>query len=173
MTDDDLSRIQELRTEIRKHNVAYYDSDNPSISDQEWDHLMRELRNLEAKYPEAYDPTSPTENVGGTPSQIFAPVQHAVPMMSLDNAFDDSELDQWVKKIERRLESNTSISEFCCELKFDGLAISIRYEDGKLVQAATRGDGSIGEDVTHNVLTIRDIPKYIKGAPQVLSLIHI
>ena len=73
---------------------------------------MRELRNLEAKYPEAYDPTSPTENVGGTPSQIFAPVQHAVPMMSLDNAFDDSELDQWVKKIERRLESNTSISEY-------------------------------------------------------------
>ena len=131
---------------------------------------MRELRNLEAKYPEAYDPTSPTENVGGTPSQIFAPVQHAVPMMSLDNAFDDSELDQWVKKIERRLESNTSISEFCCELKFDGLAISIRYEDGKLVQAATRGDGSIGEDVTHNVLTIRDIPKYIKGAPQVLEV---
>ena len=112
MTDDDLLRIQELRTEIRKHNVAYYDSDNPSISDQEWDHLMRELRNLEAKYPEAYDPTSPTENVGGTPSQIFAPVQHAVPMMSLDNAFDDSELDQWVKKIERRLESNTSISEY-------------------------------------------------------------
>ena len=79
-------------------------------------------------------------------------------MMSLDNALDDSELDQWVKKIERRLESSTN--EFCCELKFDGLAISIRYEDGKLVQAATRGDGSIGEDVTHNVLTIRDIPKY-------------
>ena len=170
MKDDDLLRIQELRTEIRKHNVAYYDSDNPSISDQEWDHLMRELRNLEAKYPEAYDPTSPTENVGGTPSQIFAPVQHAVPMMSLDNAFDDSELDQWVKKIERRLESSTSISEFCCELKFDGLAISIRYEDGKLVQAATRGDGSIGEDVTHNVLTISDIPKYIKGAPQILEV---
>ncbi len=131
---------------------------------------MRELRNLEAKYPESYDPASPTENVGGTPSQIFAPVQHSVPMMSLDNAFDDSELDQWVKKIERRLESSSGISEFCCELKFDGLAISIRYEDGKLVQAATRGDGSIGEDVTHNVLTIRDIPKYLKGAPQVLEV---
>lgn len=131
---------------------------------------MRELRNLEAKYPESYDPASPTENVGGTPSQIFAPVQHSVPMMSLDNAFDDSELDQWIKKIERRLESSSGISEFCCELKFDGLAISIRYEDGKLVQAATRGDGSIGEDVTHNVLTIRDIPKYIKGAPQVLEV---
>ena len=131
---------------------------------------MRELRNLEAKYPESYDPASPTENVGGTPSQIFAPVEHSVPMMSLDNAFDDSELDQWVKKIERRLESSSGISEFCCELKFDGLAISIRYEDGKLVQAATRGDGSIGEDVTHNVLTIRDIPKYIKGAPQVMEV---
>jgi len=131
---------------------------------------MRELRNLEAKYPESYDPASPTENVGGTPSQIFAPVQHSVPMMSLDNAFDDSELDQWVKKIERRLETSSGISEFCCELKFDGLAISIRYEDGKLVQAATRGDGSIGEDVTHNVLTIRDIPKYLKGAPQVLEV---
>ena len=170
MTDDDLLRIQELRTEIRRHNVAYYDSDSPSISDEEWDYLMRELRNLEAKYPESYDPASPTENVGGTPSQIFAPVQHSVPMMSLDNAFDDSELDQWVKKIERRLESSSGISEFCCELKFDGLAISIRYEDGKLVQAATRGDGSIGEDVTHNVLTIRDIPKYLKGAPQVLEV---
>ena len=131
---------------------------------------MRELRNLEAKYPESYDPASPTENVGGTPSQIFAPVEHSVPMMSLDNAFDDSELDQWIKKIERRLESSSGISEFCCELKFDGLAISIRYEDGKLVQAATRGDGSIGEDVTHNVLTIRDIPKYIKGAPQVMEV---
>ncbi len=170
MTDDDLLRIQELRTEIRRHNVAYYDSDSPSISDEEWDYLMRELRNLEAKYPESYDPASPTENVGGTPSQIFAPVQHSVPMMSLDNAFDDSELDQWVKKIERRLETSSGISEFCCELKFDGLAISIRYEDGKLVQAATRGDGSIGEDVTHNVLTIRDIPKYLKGAPQVLEV---
>tara|TARA_B100000902_G_scaffold39149_1_gene46582 strand:- start:8621 stop:10645 length:2025 start_codon:yes stop_codon:yes gene_type:complete len=170
VTDDDLLRIQELRTEIRRHNVAYYDSDSPSISDEEWDYLMRELRNLEAKYPESYDPASPTENVGGTPSQIFAPVQHSVPMMSLDNAFDDSELDQWVKKIERRLETSSGISEFCCELKFDGLAISIRYEDGKLVQAATRGDGSIGEDVTHNVLTIRDIPKYLKGAPQVLEV---
>jgi len=170
VTDDDLLRIQELRTEIRKHNVAYYDSDSPSISDEEWDYLMRELRNLEAKYPESYDPASPTENVGGTPSQIFAPVEHSVPMMSLDNAFDDSELDQWIKKIERRLESSSGISEFCCELKFDGLAISIRYEDGKLVQAATRGDGSIGEDVTHNVLTIRDIPKYIKGAPQVMEV---
>ena len=170
MTDNDLLRIKELRAEIRKHNVAYYESDSPSISDEEWDHMMRELRNLEAKYPDAYDPTSPTENVGGTPSQIFAPVQHSVPMMSLDNAFDDIELDQWIKKIDRRLTGSSGINEFCCELKFDGLAISIRYEDGKLVQAATRGDGSIGEDVTHNVLTIRDIPKFIKDAPQVLEV---
>ena len=170
MNENNLLRIQELRSEIRKHNVAYYESDNPSISDEEWDQMMRELRDLEAKYPEAYDPTSPTEIVGGAVSQIFAPVEHSVPMMSLDNAFDDTELDQWIKKIDRKLISGSEVNEFCCELKFDGLAISIRYEDGKLVQAATRGDGSIGEDVTHNVLTIKDIPKHIEDAPSVLEV---
>ena len=163
-------RIQELRTLIRQHNVAYYESDSPSISDQEWDQMMRELKELEKRYPETYDPESPSETVGGSPSQIFAPVKHSVPMMSLDNAFDDSELDQWIKKIERKLTDHGSVSEYCCELKFDGLAISIRYHNGKLVQAATRGDGLTGEDVTHNVLTIKDIPKYIDGAPELLEV---
>tara|TARA_Y100000994_G_scaffold149691_1_gene122580 strand:+ start:3804 stop:5825 length:2022 start_codon:yes stop_codon:yes gene_type:complete len=164
------SRIRELRTLIRQHNVAYYESDSPSISDQEWDQMMRELKELEKRYPETYDPESPSETVGGSPSQIFAPVKHSVPMMSLDNAFDDSELDQWIKKIERKLTDHGSVSEYCCELKFDGLAISIRYHNGKLVQAATRGDGLTGEDVTHNVLTIKDIPKYIDGAPELLEV---
>ena len=130
---------------------------------------MRELKELEKQFPESYDPESPSETVGGSPSQIFAPVKHSVPMMSLDNAFDDSELDQWIKKIERKLTDHGSVSEYCCELKFDGLAISIRYQMASWSQP-TRGDGLTGEDVTHNVLTIKDIPKYIDGAPELLEV---
>ncbi|MBT95157.1 MAG: DNA ligase (NAD(+)) LigA [Acidimicrobiaceae bacterium] len=170
VTAKDLDRIQKLRNIIKEHNVAYYESDTPSITDDEWDQLMRELRKLEEQYPETYDSESPTKRIGGAPSQIFSPVKHSLPMMSLDNAFDDQELDQWIKKIDRKLTDVSQVQEYCCELKFDGLAISVRYEDGKLIQAATRGDGSIGEDVTHNVLTIKDIPKFIEGAPKILEV---
>ncbi len=170
MSEDATPRMEELREIIRKHNVAYYEKDAPTISDAEWDSLMRELRDLERQFPDAKPADSPTETIGGATSKIFAPVTHSVPMMSLDNAFEISELEQWTQKAQRKLDSEDVISELVCELKFDGLAISIRYEDGHLVQAATRGDGSVGEDVTHNVLTIADIPHQITGAPPILEV---
>ena len=170
MSDEAILRIKELRALIKEHNIAYYEKDAPVISDAQWDTLMRELRDLETQFPDNELTDSPTETIGGAPNKIFAPVKHSVPMMSLDNAFDIKELEQWTQKAQRKLENEQVIKELVCELKFDGLAISIRYEDGYLIQAATRGDGSVGEDVTHNVLTIADIPHEIKGAPPVLEV---
>ena len=163
-------RINELRTIIRTHNEAYYEQDAPTIPDAEWDALMRELRELEEQHPELVTPDSPTQQVGAAPSTQFAPVQHAVPMMSLDNAFDTEELAGWAERLQRRLGEDVDPGDWVCELKFDGLAISIRYENGTLVQAATRGDGRTGEDVTHNVATIAGVPKTIEGAPPVLEV---
>ncbi len=163
-------RIEELRTIIRQHNEAYYEQDAPTVPDAEWDALMRELRELEEQHPDLVTPDSPTQLVGGAPSTQFAPVQHAVPMMSLDNAFDTDELAGWAERLQRRLGEDVDPGDWVCELKFDGLAISIRYENGKLVQAATRGDGRTGEDVTHNVATIAGVPKTIEGAPPVLEV---
>ena len=163
-------RINELRTIIRTHNEAYYEQDAPTIPDAEWDALMRELRELEEQHPELVTPDSPTQQVGAAPSTQFAPVQHAVPMMSLDNAFDTDELAGWAERLQRRLGEDVDPGDWVCELKFDGLAISIRYENGTLVQAATRGDGRTGEDVTHNVATIAGVPKTIEGAPPVLEV---
>ncbi len=170
MSEDEIRRIEELRSLIQEHNVAYYENDAPTISDAEWDLLVQELKDLEDKFPETKTPDSPTEQIGGSPSNIFSPVTHSVPMMSLDNAFEIGELEQWIKKLQRKLNSDSPIGDLVCELKFDGLAISVRYENGELVQAATRGDGAVGEDVTHNVLTIEDIPKTIGNAPEVLEV---
>ncbi len=144
--------------------------DSPTISDTEWDMLMRELLELEEKYPSLRTEDSPTQTIGSAPSKIFAPVQHRVPMMSLDNAFETEALHQWIGRLERRLGDGVEVGDLVCELKFDGLAISVRYEQGLLVQAATRGDGVVGEDVTHNVLTIADLPEFIPGAPSVLEV---
>tara|TARA_Y100001960_G_scaffold332951_1_gene435689 strand:+ start:139 stop:2160 length:2022 start_codon:yes stop_codon:yes gene_type:complete len=163
-------RAIELRSLIKSHNIAYYEMASPTISDAEWDMLMRELLELEEKYPSLRIDDSPTQTIGGATSKIFAPVNHRVPMMSLDNAFEKEALHQWVGKLERKLEAGVSIGKLVCELKFDGLAISVRYEDGRLVQAATRGDGEVGEDVTHNVLTIADLPKVIPDAPSILEV---
>ena len=163
-------RAQELRSLIMEHNTAYYDMDSPTISDAEWDMLMRELLELEEKYPSLRTEDSPTQTIGGAPSKIFAPVQHRVPMMSLDNAFETEALHQWIGRLERRLGDGVEVGDLVCELKFDGLAISVRYEQGRLVQAATRGDGVVGEDVTHNVLTIADLPEFIPDAPSVLEV---
>ena len=163
-------RIEELRTIIRSHNEAYYERDAPTIPDGEWDALMRELRDLEDAHPELVAPDSPTQLVGGAPSTVFAPVEHAVPMMSLDNAFDTDELVGWADRLQRRLGEGVDPGDWVCELKFDGLAISVRYEQGRLAQAATRGDGRTGEDVTHNVRTIADIPDEIPDAPDVLEV---
>ena len=170
MTTEQEKRAEELRALIKAHNVAYYDNDSPTISDAEWDMLMRELVGLEDQYPHLRTMDSPTQNVGGSPSKIFSPVTHRVPMMSLDNAFEVEALDQWKTRLERKLAAGTKIGDLVCELKFDGLAISVRYEQGRLVQAATRGDGVVGEDVTHNVLTISDLPHVIRGAPPILEV---
>jgi DNA ligase (NAD+) len=145
------ARIQELRAEILEHNRRYYEEDEPSIPDSEWDALMVELRSLEAEYPEFDDASSPSHSVGGTPSAQFAEVVHARPMMSLDNAFTFADLEQWTQRAARGLGAGNAIGDLVCELKFDGLAISVRYEKGRLVRAATRGNGRVGEDVTANV----------------------
>ena len=161
-------RIEELRAQIAHHNQQYYGTDAPEISDAEYDLLMRELRDLETQHPELADEQSPTESVGAAAITTFDPVVHRVPMTSLDNAMDESELRAWGERVAKGLDGQPV--RFVCELKIDGLAISIRYENGRLVQAATRGDGKVGEDVTANVATIRGLPSAIKDAPEVLEV---
>jgi DNA ligase (NAD+) len=162
-------RAEELRALIRQHNNLYYGSDSPEISDAEYDLLVRELQDLEAAHPELVDAESPTEAVGAAAITTFDPVVHAVPMTSLDNAMDEDELRAWGDRIVKGLGDDAA--QYVCELKIDGLAISIRYENGVLVQAATRGDGKVGEDVTANVATISSLPKKLSAkAPAVLEV---
>jgi DNA ligase (NAD+) len=174
-------RVEQLRAEITEHNRRYHELDDPIISDAEYDELVRELRALEEEFPELITPDSPTSQVGSAPAvTLFAPVTHTVPMMSLDNAFDEAELRAWVERLHRRLAGAPAASEeetgsdevgYVCELKIDGLAISIRYENGRFARAATRGDGRTGEDVTENVRTVGQIPKSLgRGAPSVLEV---
>ena len=165
---DPQRRIAELRDKVAYHLHLYHELDSPEIPDAEFDRLVHELRDLEEAHPEFADASSPGEQVGGAPSAAFSPVVHEVPMMSLDNAFDLDELRGWADKVERRL--GGEIEAFTCELKFDGLALSVRYEDGRLVRAATRGDGTTGEDVTHTVATIADIPHELTDAPPVIEV---
>lgn len=172
---DPAARIEWLRATIRHHDRLYYELDAPEIPDSEYDALMRELRALEEEYPELVTPDSPTQRVGGAPGEAFAPVVHRVPMMSLDNAFDRGELEAWGARLQRRLAEldGDRLGEvgLVCELKIDGVAISLRYEGGHLVQAATRGDGRVGEDVTANARTITDVPERLPaGAPAVLEV---
>ena len=163
------TRVAELIRLVRYHADLYYNRDAPEIPDADYDALMAELRALEQEFPELADPLSPTRTVGAPPSELFAPVAHEVPMMSLDNAFDVEELRAWDTRAESRL--GGPVGRYVCELKFDGLAISVRYERGRLVRAATRGDGRVGEDVTHNVATIDDVPRRLgAGAPEVLEV---
>ena len=170
MTDGPGERAAELREVINRHAAAYYEHDAPEIPDAEYDRLLRELIELETDHPELATPDSPTQRVGGRVNAAFAPVTHRVPMMSLHNAFDLEELGTWSERVERRLEGRP-VPAYAVELKLDGLAISLRYENGRLVQGATRGDGAVGEDVTHNVRTIADIPSELpKGAPEVLEV---
>jgi len=158
---DPAARVAALRDLIRHHNRRYYDEDTPEIADAEYDALVRELRDLESEYPDLLVPDSPTVAVGGTASTLFAPVRHQVPMMSLDNAFGPDELQAWADRLAKRLPADTA---FVCELKIDGLAMSLTYLDGRFDQAATRGDGQVGEDVTANVATIAAIPDAIARA---------
>ena len=150
------NRIQELTDEINNHRRAYYEGNTVLIADAEYDALMHELERLEAQHPELITGDSPTQTVGGSANQTFAPVEHLDRMMSLDNVFSHEEMRAWVAKAGNR--------PFLCELKIDGLAINLRYENGVLVSAATRGDGVVGEDVTQNVLTIKSIPRKLAGA---------
>ena len=162
-------RAAELRRLIRHHADLYYSRDAPEITDADYDALVAELRELEERHPELAAADSPTRTVGAAPSELFAPVAHEVAMMSLDNAFDVDELRAWATRAASRLDA--PVGPYVCELKFDGLAISVRYERGRLVRAATRGDGRVGEDVTHNVATIDDVPHRLgSGAPEVLEV---
>ncbi len=158
-------QVEKLRAAIRHHNDLYYAHDAPEISDGEYDELVRTLIALERKHPELADESSPTELVGTGAETTFAAVTHAVPMTSLDNAMDEEELRAWGDRVTRGLAANGTSTQvsYVCELKIDGLAISTRYEDGTLVQAATRGDGRVGEDVTPNVATIAQLPKSLLG----------
>ena len=151
-------RVDALRAEIAEHNRRYHADDAPTISDAEYDDLVRELRELEAEFPELITPDSPTQLVGAPVSTQFSEVRHRVPMMSLDNAFSFEELLDWGKRLERRLGSEGSAVGYVCELKIDGFAISLTYDDGRYVRAATRGDGRVGEDMTANVSTIAAVP---------------
>jgi DNA ligase (NAD+) len=162
-------RVDELRAQIAHHNERYYTLDDPEISDADYDALVRELRRLEADHPDLVTDDSPTGLVGGAISATFSPVTHRVPMMSLDNAMDADDLRAWADRVVKGLDG--AEPTYVCELKFDGLAISLRYENGRFVQAATRGDGRVGEDVTANVATIADVPHVLPaGAPEVVEI---
>jgi DNA ligase (NAD+) len=174
--DDPATRLDELRSRLRQANVDYYEHDAPTVPDATYDDWLRQAKEIEAQFPELDAPDSPTHVVGGAPvAAAFAPVVHSTPMMSLDNAFDFGELDAWVERVRRGLGATTAdgpaAPAYACELKFDGLAMSLRYESGRFVRAATRGDGRVGEDVTANVRTIADVPtRLAKGAPKVLEV---
>jgi DNA ligase (NAD+) len=167
--DGAAARAAELRDEIDYHNARYYEHDDPEISDAEYDALVRELVAIEADHPELVTPDSPTRRPGGAVSATFSPVTHVVPMLSLDNAFDLSDLLAWGKRLERLVPEPVA---FVGEPKLDGLAVSLTYEDGRLVRAATRGDGVTGEDVTANVLTIATVPRRLRlsDPPAVLEV---
>ena len=158
---EDIKRIEELRNQLHHHNYLYYVQNSPTLSDQEFDHLMRELQDLEAKHPEVYDPNSPTQRVGSDLSTGFTQVRHRYPMLSLANTYNEQEVASWYENVRKDLDGQPF--EVCCELKYDGLSISLTYEQGRLVRAVTRGDGEQGDDVTANVRTIRAIPLVLPG----------
>ena len=163
-------QIAELRQQIAVHNERYYGADDPLISDADYDLLVRHLAALEAEHPELAAPDSPTRTVAAAaPSATFAPIVHRVPMTSLDNAMNQTELAAWGERVSRGL--GGAEARFACELKIDGLAMSLRYEDGVMIHAATRGDGRVGEDVTANVATIAAVPKRLPAdAPAVIEV---
>ncbi len=154
---DGKARAEWLRDELNRHSHAYYVLDNPSIPDAEYDQLFRELQQLEAQHPDLIFPDSPTQRVGGEPLPEFNQVQHDVPMLSINNGFSEEDVHNFDRRVHEGLESNRAV-HYACELKFDGLAINLRYENGVLVLASTRGDGFTGEDVTANIRTVRSIP---------------
>ncbi len=181
-TDSPQARIDQLRRQIEHHNYRYYVLDDPEVSDAEFDALMRELEQMEADHPELVTPDSPTQRVGAAPAEGFATVRHRLPMLSLANGFEADEIRDFDRRVRERLAKQTgdpargdAAVTYMAEPKLDGLAISLIYEDGRLVQAATRGDGETGEDVTANVRTVRPIPlhlgdRFTDDAPRVLEV---
>lgn len=154
--------IEQLRAALRHHEYCYHVLDNPEVPDAEYDRLMQRLKALEAAHPELITPDSPTQRVGASPLSAFEQVRHEIPMLSLDNVFDEESYLAFDKRVRDRLKDTQDLT-FCCELKLDGLAVSLLYENGSLVQAATRGDGTTGENITANVRTIRAIPLKLRG----------
>ena len=167
---DEKQRIEQLRRELHEHNHRYYVENQPTISDYDFDQLMNELQQLEARHPELYDPNSPTQRVGSDLQTAFRQVAHRYPMLSLANTYNEQDVRQWYDAVSRGLGGEPF--EVCCELKYDGLSISLTYVDGRLVQAVTRGDGVRGDDVTQNVRTIRAIPLVLSasGYPQTFEI---
>ena len=153
---DEKLRIEQLRKELHEHNYRYYVLNQPTIGDQEFDFMMHELQDLEARHPELSDPNSPTQRVGSDLNQEFQQVAHKYPMLSLANTYSEQDVAEWYNSVKKGLGGEDF--EVCCEMKYDGLSISLTYEDGRLVRAVTRGDGVRGDDVTSNVKTIRSIP---------------
>ena len=160
-------RIAELRQQLHEHNHRYYVLNQPIISDQEFDQLMHELEELESRHPELYDPNSPTQRVGSDLQKEFRQVAHRYPMLSLANTYSEQDVRDWYESVRKGLGGEDF--EVCCELKYDGLSISLTYHDGRLTQAVTRGDGVHGDDVTQNVKTIRSIPLVLSSLPSPLT----
>ncbi|WLD56960.1 NAD-dependent DNA ligase LigA [Salinispirillum sp. LH 10-3-1] len=167
-------QIAALREQLQKHNYAYYVLDEPTVPDAEYDRLFHELKQLEEQHPELVTPDSPTQRVGAPLIGGFTPVEHAVPMLSLDNAFSADDLVAFCRRVAERLDKEgvREAQAFCCEPKLDGIAVTLRYEQGALVQAATRGDGTAGENITANVRTIPSVPLRLQGSgfPPVLEV---
>ncbi|MDQ4127807.1 MAG: NAD-dependent DNA ligase LigA, partial [Actinomycetota bacterium] len=162
-------RIEALRERVRYHNRRYHVEDAPEISDAEYDALYKELEALEGEHPELVTPDSPTQRVGGEPIEGFGEVRHAIPMLSLANARKLEELREWDARV-RRLLGDDESPRYVTERKIDGLAVSLRYENGRFVRGATRGNGTVGEDVTTNLGTVRSIPERLDdGPPEVLE----
>ncbi|MDG9667640.1 NAD-dependent DNA ligase LigA [Hahella sp. CR1] len=156
--------LNTLRETINDHNYRYYTLDDPSIPDAEYDRLMRRLREIEAEFPQTITPDSPTQRVGAAPADGFETVSHRLPMLSLDNAFEEQDLLDFDRRVRERLKEAEDVRiDYCCEPKLDGIAISLLYRDGYLVRGVTRGDGSAGEDITANVKTVKNIPLKLRG----------
>ena len=156
-------RAAELRRTLEQASYDYHVLDRPTISDKEYDRLFRELQTIERAHPELRTPDSPTMRVGAEPATSFAKHTHLVPMISLDNAFSDEEVDDWAARAVKVAGDSVSTSCFSAELKIDGAAVSLTYRDGAFVMGATRGNGTVGEDVTANLRTIREIPLRLRG----------
>jgi len=165
------AELAELRRQINYHNLRYHQLDTPTITDQDYDRLFQRLLELETAHPSLVTVDSPTQRVGSAPQSGFVQVTHILPMLSLDKVFNEEDLQRFEERCKKRLQLDDELA-YSCEPKIDGIAVSLIYERGLLVRGATRGDGSTGEDITHNIKTVRDIPLRLQGSafPEVLEI---